>query len=92
MTKELNSSEKNMGNPSDPKHVCEIDELVYLVQAMVEQSGNPVGFDARSWVTAWLASPIPALGGATPNSYMSTTEGQKIVKNLLAASQSGAFV
>jgi len=69
-----------------------IDELVDLVQTMIEQSGNPNGFDASSWVSAWLDRPLPALGGAAPNSYMDTPEGRQMVKSLLASSQSGAFV
>jgi len=37
--------------------------LIGQVQAMVEQSGNPEGFDAAHWLGAWLDEPLPALGG-----------------------------
>ena len=58
---------------------------------MVEESGDPKGFDAARWVSEWLTSPLPALAGATPASYMDTFEGQKLVAELLAMSQSGAY-
>jgi hypothetical protein len=58
---------------------------------MVEESGDPAGFDAAHWVADWLAKPLPALGGATPASYMDTFEGQKLVAELLSMSQSGAY-
>lgn len=68
-----------------------IQTLVEMVQTMVKESGDPEGFDARLWVTTWLAQPLPALGGKTPASYMDTAEGQKLVAELLAMSQSGAY-
>jgi uncharacterized protein (DUF2384 family) len=58
---------------------------------MVEESGDPTGFDAGHWVADWLGNPLPALGGATPASYMDTFEGQKIVAELLSMSQRGAY-
>jgi len=65
--------------------------LIGLVQTMVEQSGNPEGFDAKLWVCDWLSHPLPALGGKMPASYIDTLEGQKLVVELLAMSQSGAY-
>lgn len=68
-----------------------VETLIGMVQTMVEQSGNPEGFDAARWVSGWLAQPLPALGGATPASYMDTFEGQKLVAELLAMTQGGAY-
>ena len=65
--------------------------LIGMVQTMVEQSGEPAGFNAARWVSDWLTSPLPALAGATPASYMDTFEGQKLVAELLSMSQSGAY-
>lgn len=73
------------------ERVMGLERLVGQVEAMVAQSGNPEGFDASRWVGEWLDSPLPALGGAKPADYMDTMEGQKIVSNLLALSQSGAY-
>lgn len=75
----------------ESERVLGIETLIGLVQDMVEQSGDPVGFDAARWVSQWLARPLPALAGATPASYMDTFAGQKMVADLLATSQSGAY-
>ncbi|MRW83227.1 DUF2384 domain-containing protein [Pseudoduganella sp. FT26W] len=58
---------------------------------MVDESGNPKGGDAARWLAVWLAAPLPALGGATPASYMDTFAGQKLVEDLLSMIQSGAY-
>ena len=68
-----------------------IETLIDSVQAMVERSGDPAGFDAARWLSDWLSKPLPALAGATPASYMDTFEGQKMVGGLLAMSESGAY-
>ena len=68
-----------------------IARLVGQVEAMVQQSGDPTGFNAPSWLARWLEEPLPALGGHAPAELMDTAEGQAIVSNLLARSQSGAY-
>lgn len=68
-----------------------MDKLVRQVQVMVEQSGNPTGFDAAKWVAHWVNEPSPALGGKIPATYMDTVEGQELVSNLIARMQSGAY-
>lgn len=75
----------------ESERVLGVETLIGMVQTMVEESGDPAGFDAARWLGDWLNSPVPALGGATPGSYMDTFEGQKIVAGLLAMSQSGAY-
>lgn len=75
----------------ESERVMGIETLVGLVQSMVEESGDPEGFDAARWLSAWLSRPLPALGGATPASYMDTFEGQKLVAGLLSMMQSGAY-
>jgi putative toxin-antitoxin system antitoxin component (TIGR02293 family) len=75
----------------ESERVLGIFMLIGMVQTMVEQSGDPNGFDAARWVSNWLTKPLPALGGATPASYMDTFEGQKLVADLLSMSQSGAY-
>ena len=66
-------------------------KLVAQVQVMVEQSGDPTGFDAATWVAHWIDEPLPALGGNRPVEYMDTVEGQELVFNLVARMQSGAY-
>lgn len=65
--------------------------LVGQVQAMVEESGDPDGFDAAAWLAQWMQEPVPALGGTRPSELMDTAEGQAMVSNLLTRMQSGAF-
>ena len=75
----------------ESERVLGVESLIGMAQTMVEQSGNPAGFDAARWVSGWLSKPLPALAGATPASYMDTFEGQKLVAELLSMSQSGAY-
>lgn len=65
--------------------------LIGQVQVLVQQSGEPEGFNAAQWVATWIATPSPALGGATPASYMDTSEGQQLVSALIEKMQSGAY-
>jgi hypothetical protein len=89
------SERQRMENNGQPgaieEHAPGIEQLIGVVQEMIEQSGNPEGFSARRWVLSWIEMPVPALGGATPASFMNSAEGRKIVTNLLLMSQSGAY-
>ena len=76
---------------NESERVLGIVSLIGLVQTMVEQSGEPAGFDAALWLTVWLTRPLPAFGGATPASYLDTFVGQRVVAETLAMSQSGAY-
>jgi putative toxin-antitoxin system antitoxin component (TIGR02293 family) len=78
-------------SPDDSERVVGMANLIGQVQIMVEQSGRPDGFDAAKWVARWLEEPVPALDGECPASYMDTMEGQRLVSNLLATMQSGAY-
>lgn len=75
----------------DSERVMGVARLIGQVQTMVEESGDPEGFDAARWVARWLETPLPALGGETPGSYMDTMQGQAMISNLLAMAQSGAY-
>ncbi|HWW72570.1 MAG TPA: antitoxin Xre-like helix-turn-helix domain-containing protein [Duganella sp.] len=75
----------------ESERVLGVETLIGMVQTMVEQSGDPTGFDAARWVSEWLTKPLPALAGETPASYMDTFEGQKLVAELLSMTQSGAY-
>ena len=68
-----------------------IAKLVAQLQAMVQESGNPEGFDAGAWISRWLEEPLPALGGMRPIDLMDTMEGQATVSTILAQMQSGAY-
>lgn len=78
-------------SPEESERVMGMQALIGQVQAMVDTEHVP-DFDAAKWLANWLAAPLPALGGATPASFMDTVEGQKYVGNLLEMAQSGAYV
>lgn len=80
-----------MPSKNEAEQMSGVETLIGMVKTMVEQSGNPTGFDAAGWVAKWLTKPLPALAGETPASYMGTFEGQKLVAELLSMSQSGAY-
>ncbi len=75
----------------ESERVIGLAELLGQVEAMVEESGNPEGFDARTWLANWLRRPVPALGGAKPLEYLDTMKGQMLVSKLLQQMQTGAF-
>ena len=68
-----------------------LSKLVGQVQTMVEQSGDPAGFDAAQWVGRWLERPNPALGGRRPAELMDTMAGQEVVSGLVAKMATGAY-
>jgi putative toxin-antitoxin system antitoxin component (TIGR02293 family) len=78
-------------SPDESERVIGMAKLIGQVQAMIEESGNPEGFDAPAWISRWLREPLPAFGGVRPVDLMDTMEGQAMVSNALAQSQSGAY-
>lgn len=65
--------------------------LIGRVQKMVAESGDPEGFDAAAWVAQWLETPLPAVGGETPEKFMGTAGGQALVTTILARMQWGSY-
>jgi putative toxin-antitoxin system antitoxin component (TIGR02293 family) len=78
-------------SPSESERVVGFSKLVGQLEAIVQESGNPEGFDAATWMSNWLNSPVPALGGMRPINLMDTMEGQALVSTTLAQLQSGAY-
>ena len=77
--------------PDESERVIGMAKLVGQLQAMVEDAGNPKGFDAMAWLSQWLREPIPALGGVRPFDLMDTMEGQALVSRTLAQMEGGAY-
>ena len=69
-----------------------IAEMVSLVQKMVEESGNPEGFDAEAWLDDWLTRPLPALGGDSAGDWLDTADRRAVIFTMLACTQSGAYL
>jgi putative toxin-antitoxin system antitoxin component (TIGR02293 family) len=78
-------------NADESERVMGIARLVGQVQTLVEESGNPKGFDAAKWLAGWLDRPLPALDGKSPAEFMDTADGRALVSDLLAQQQSGAY-
>jgi len=78
-------------SPAESERVIGIARLVGQLEAMIEESGNPEGFDAVAWMSGWLQEPLSSLGGARPIDLMDTMEGQALVSTALAQMQSGAY-
>ena len=75
----------------DSERVVGFAKLVGQLEAMIQESGDPAGFDARAWMARWLNEPLPAFGGTRPVDLMDTMEGQGLVSAVLAQVQSGAY-
>jgi putative toxin-antitoxin system antitoxin component (TIGR02293 family) len=73
------------------ERVIGVAKLVGQLEAMVEESGDPEGFDPVAWISTWLNEPLPALGGTRPIDLLDTMEGQALVGDTLARVQSGAY-
>jgi putative toxin-antitoxin system antitoxin component (TIGR02293 family) len=78
-------------SPGDSERVIGMARMVGHLEAMVQESGDPTGFDSTAWMARWLNDPLPALGGARPIDLMDTMEGQALVSTVLAQLQSGAY-
>lgn len=83
--------ERQVLNQDESERVLGIARLVGQVSTVVQESGNPEGFDAAKWVAAWLDRPLQALGGKRPAELMDTADGRGIVSDLVARMQSGAY-
>lgn len=68
-----------------------VEMLVAQVEKMVQESGDPKCFDARSWLLDWLHSTVPALGGNRPINYLHTSDGIDLISRLLASAQTGSY-
>ena len=78
-------------SPDESSRVLGMKRLIGQAQAMVEESGNPKGFDAARWLAGWLDKELPALNGHKPAEFMDTAEGQALVSQTLSRMQSGAY-
>lgn len=76
---------------AESERLLGVEYLIGQVATMVKESGDPSGFDAATWFGQWVQMPLPAVGNAKPATYMDTMEGQKLISDLLAMIQSGAY-
>jgi putative toxin-antitoxin system antitoxin component (TIGR02293 family) len=77
--------------PDESERLLGMVAMIDQVQRMVEESGDPTGFDAANWLSRWLSEPVPALGGTRPLDWLDTMAGQTVVRQILARMQTGAY-
>ena len=75
----------------ESERILAVVRLIGQADTMVQESGDPTGFDAPRWTAEWLQGPHPALGGRTPGELLDTADGRALVSDLLARQQSGAY-
>lgn len=90
-TVDRKARENNSLSRGESSRVLGMAWLLGQVQSMVDESGDPAGFNAPVWLAAWLERPLRALGGRRPAELMDTQEGQSIVSYVVARMQSGAY-
>jgi putative toxin-antitoxin system antitoxin component (TIGR02293 family) len=78
-------------SPGESERVIGIAKLVGQLESVIQESGDPEGFDAVAWMSRWLKEPLSAFGGTRPIDLMDTMEGQALVSTALAQLQSGAY-
>ena len=66
-------------------------KLIGQVETIVQESGNPGGFDAAHWLKGWISRPLAALGNRRPEEFMDTSDGRDMISQVLARGQSGAY-
>ncbi len=75
----------------ETERVIGVVRLVGQLEAMIQESGDPEGFDAAAWMARWLKEPLPAFGGVRPVDLIDTMEGQTLVSTALTQMQSSAY-
>jgi putative toxin-antitoxin system antitoxin component (TIGR02293 family) len=78
-------------NQDQSERVMGLLQLVGRVRRMVEESGDPEGFDAARWVSGWLDTPLGSLGGQRPADLMDTADGRALVMSLVGQMQAGSY-
>jgi len=78
-------------SPSQSSRVLGLYCLIRTVEGIVEECGDPEGLNASTWLSGWLQSSLPALGGRYPAEFLCTREGQQLVWSVICRIQSGAY-
>ena len=66
-------------------------KLIGQVETIIQESGNPEGFDAAHWLKGWISRPLAALGNRRPEEFMDTSDGREMISQVLARGQTGAY-
>ena len=66
--------------------------LIKQVELLLRESGSTDPFDVAAWVERWLRRPNHALGGAAPELYLRTPQGEALLSNLIGAMAAGSYM
>ncbi len=66
--------------------------LIKQVELLLRESANPEPFHAAAWVERWLRRPNHALGGAAPELYLHTPQGEALLSNLIGAMAASSYM
>ncbi|MFM9099959.1 MAG: MbcA/ParS/Xre antitoxin family protein [Cyanobium sp.] len=75
-----------------PEAMAARDRLIQQVELLLRESGTTEPFDAPAWVDRWLQRPNHALGGAAPELYLHTPEGEAVLAGLIGAMAAGSYL
>lgn len=64
-------------------------DLVGQLKAIIQESGDPEGFDAAVWMSRWHNDPVPALGGMRPIDLMDTVGARSRVHDTRTVAERG---
>lgn len=78
-------------NPDDSERLFAVMDMIETVGELVSRSGDPHGFDAARCLENWIETPNQTLGGLPSVEYLDTHEGLRILRQLLAQMESGAY-
>lgn len=69
-----------------------IMRVVATLRQMLAESGDAdqvKEFDLEGWVSTWIRTPLPELGGATPAALLRNPDGQRVIESLLERMRGG---
>jgi hypothetical protein len=75
-----------------PEGAAARQRLIQQVELLLRESGATEPFEAAAWVDRWLRRPNHALGGATPELYLHTPEGEAVLARLIGAMAAGSYL
>ncbi len=69
-----------------------VDEIRAYANAVIRPCLSDSSFDLDEWLDKWLLRPQPSLGGRTAYDTLNESDGVEMVKRMLGAMVSGAYL
>ena len=80
-----------MLEPDQSERHMRVMRMIGQLTGLINEFGDPNGFDAAQWFGTWIEQPNPALGNAKPSEYLDTAMGAEIVEATLQRMFTGAY-